>query len=194
MDQDWWYSGDAKDDINFYNWNRFFFVYCDGTGHQGYIHDPLLIKDKNIYFRGHNNTIAHLNFVFSLLPPEKTHTFVVNGCSAGGLATYTWLDSIAEYILATNPAVKVFGLPDSGFFIDYPSYKTGKNDYAASIKAVVSLVNNANVPLPNKKCMAENGETNPHFCMMAEHLVKYISTPLFLEEALYDTWQLQNIL
>lgn len=32
-DLDWYYSGDDKDDINFYNWNRFFFIYCDGTGH-----------------------------------------------------------------------------------------------------------------------------------------------------------------
>jgi O-palmitoleoyl-L-serine hydrolase len=32
--------GDSKYDINYYNWNRFWFVYCDGTGHQGYIEEP----------------------------------------------------------------------------------------------------------------------------------------------------------
>jgi len=36
-----------------------------------------------------------MNFVFSLLPPELTDTLVVNGCSAGGLATFTWIDAIA---------------------------------------------------------------------------------------------------
>lgn len=30
---DWYFPGDYKDDINFYNWNRFIFIYCDGTGH-----------------------------------------------------------------------------------------------------------------------------------------------------------------
>lgn len=192
-DFDWTYSGDPQQDINFYNWNRFFFIYCDGTGHQGYIKEPMFLRDQDTYFRGTNNTIAHLNFVFSLLPPELTDTFVVNGCSAGGLATYTWLDTIADMIHAANPAAKVFGLPDSGFFIDYPSHKTGVNDYTNNIKAVVSLANQG-VALPNAKCMADNGATNPHFCLMAEHLIKYIQTPIVLEESLYDSWQLQNIL
>lgn len=185
---DGYFSGDANEDINFYNWNRFFFIYCDGTGHQGYIQDPLTLHDTKIYFRGTNITKAHINFVFNLLPPEYMDTFVVNGCSAGGLATFTWVDTIAEIIQAVNPAAKVFGLPDSGFFVDYPSLKTGKNDYAANIKAVVDLANHGEVPLPNAACMAENGATNPHYCMMAEHLVKYIKTPLIIEESLYDTW------
>jgi len=42
--------------------------------------------------------------------------------------------------------------------------------------------------------MAENGATNPHYCLMAQHLVKYIETPLFITESLYDTWQLPYIL
>ncbi len=34
---DWFASGNKDEDINYSNWNRFFFIYCDGTGHQGYI-------------------------------------------------------------------------------------------------------------------------------------------------------------
>jgi hypothetical protein len=49
-------SGDHLDDVNYYNWNRFFFIYCDGTGHQGYIEEPQIIKNKPIYFRGYNIT------------------------------------------------------------------------------------------------------------------------------------------
>jgi hypothetical protein len=81
-------------------------------------------------------------------------TFVVNGCSAGGLAVYTWLQPIADMILSKNPSAKVFGVADSGFFIDYPSNKTGTNDYTTNIKAVVDLVNTGpGAPLPNTKCM-----------------------------------------
>jgi hypothetical protein len=92
-----------------------------------------------------------------------------------------------------NPAAKVFGLPDSGFFVDYPSNKTGNNDYTTNIKAVVELANHGEVPLPNDKCMAAN-PTNPHFCLMAEHLMHYITTPMIVVESLYDTWQLAHIL
>ncbi len=150
--------------------------------------------NKDIYFRGLNNTKAHLDFVFSLLPSTLTDTFVVYGCSAGGLATYTWVDTIADFIKSENPKAKVYGMPDAGFFIDYPSNKTGKNDYTTNIKAVVDLVNSVNVPLPNKKCMANHGQQTPHFCMMAQHLVRYIETPIFISESLYDIWQLANIL
>ena len=68
-------------------------------------------------------------------------TLVINGCSAGGLATFTWIETIADYVKNANPKVKVIGLPDSGFFVDYPSNQTGTNDYGRNIKAVVELVN-----------------------------------------------------
>jgi len=118
----------------------------------------------------------------------------LNGGSAGGLAVYTWLDTVAEYIHARNPAAKVYGLADSGFFLDYPSFTNGTNDYTRNIKAVVDLVNHGEVPLPNKKCMAANSATNPHHCLMAQYLVKYIETPLFITQSLYDTWQIPSIL
>ena len=135
------FSGYSDDNINTYNWNRFWIIYCDGTGHQGYIEETQVVNGKNIYFRGWNNTMAHLNFIFSLMPPELTDSFMVTGCSAGGLAVITWLDTIAGMIHARNPAVKVFGLADSGFFVDYPAYKSGNYEYTGNIKAVVELAN-----------------------------------------------------
>jgi hypothetical protein len=48
-------------------------------------------------------------------------------------------------------------------------------------------------PLPNSKCVDDNKE-NPHYCMLAEHLLKYVDTPLFISESLYDVYQLQAIL
>jgi hypothetical protein len=82
-------------------------------------------------------------------------TLVVNGCSAGGLATFTWLETIGSYVLNGNPKVKVIGIPDAGFFVDYASNITGRNDYGRNIQAVTELVNK-NTPLPNTKCVADN--------------------------------------
>jgi len=36
-----------------------------------------------------------------------------------------------------NPFTKVFGIADSGFFVDYPSMESGINEYTNNIKAVV---------------------------------------------------------
>ncbi len=44
--------------------------------------------------------MAHLDFVFKLMPESAVDSFVVNGCSAGGLATFTWIQTIADRIHA----------------------------------------------------------------------------------------------
>lgn len=74
--------------------------------------------------------------MFSHLPPELMDTLVVNGCSAGGLATFTWLETIGTYVVNANPKIKVMGLIDAGFFLDYPSNKTGKKDYGTMIQSI----------------------------------------------------------
>ncbi len=84
------------------------------------------------------------------------------------------------------------GLADSGYFINYKSLKTHDNDYEDRIKQLVDLVNE-DVPLPNAVCVKAN-RFNPHLCMMAEHLKDFITTPLFLIESLYDSWQIPHIL
>jgi hypothetical protein len=76
--------------------------------------------------------------------------------------------------------------------VDYASNKTGTNVYGDAIKTLISITNKE-APLPNAKCMADNA-ANPHYCLMAEHLVKYIETPLFIEQSLLDIWQIANIL
>lgn len=58
----------------------------------------------------------------------------INGCSAGGLATYSWLDQISERVKKINPSVKVFGMADSGMFPIYDSLRTGTEYYRETMK------------------------------------------------------------
>lgn len=46
------FNRDEKLNPEFYNWNIIYINYCDGTGHQGYREEPILIKDQLIYIRG----------------------------------------------------------------------------------------------------------------------------------------------
>jgi len=41
---------------------------------------------------------------------------LILGCSAGGLAAYTWANWIKDFMPTTT---SVFVAPDSGFFLDY---------------------------------------------------------------------------
>ncbi len=131
-----------------------------------------------MYFRGVNNTIAQLDFVEKLMPASQTDTYVVNGCSAGGIAVFLWADKIRDILLSKNPAIKVLASANAGFLFDYPQVSTGVNYYGSQMKVVASLANYGKVPFPNDKCTKLYGETNPHYCLMPEHLMHLIETPL----------------
>ncbi len=55
---EWPFLGAKIDDETFYNWNRFYFIYCDGSGAQGYREEPITVVlpyypyEKKVYFRG----------------------------------------------------------------------------------------------------------------------------------------------
>ena len=46
---------------------------------------------------------------------------------------------------------------------------------------------NANTPFPNQKCIQAN-PTNPQNCFLAQNLIDYIDSPLFILQTAYDTW------
>ena len=170
----------------FQNWNKFFFRYCDSTGHQGYLKDPIHHKGMDLFFRGHNITLSGLDWILKLSPPQYVDTFVLNGCSAGALATYTWVDYFRDVYVSKNPQIKFFGLPDSGFFLDFKNIQTNDNDYTIKIRNVYNLVN-AQTPFPNQKCVKAHPE-DPWKCFMSPNLVYFIDTPTFIIDSQYDTW------
>ena len=123
---------------NFKDWKRVFLKYCDGTGHQGTRTNPIEYKGTKLYFRGHNITVAQLDSLekHHKLFSEATHV-VVGGFSAGGLAAFTWVNYIKERVKIG----KVWGMPDSGIFLDSTNVTSGQNDYKKSFKNLVALVN-----------------------------------------------------
>lgn len=95
----------------FYNWNYVYINYCDGTGHQGYASKPYDVGGKPVYFRGERIVKSILNqFMGELKAASKV---LVSGCSAGGLAAFTWTQYIRDIL---PQSTKVFSAPDSGVF------------------------------------------------------------------------------
>lgn len=97
------FSSDPSKDVVFSNWNRIWVIYCDGTGHQGYIDHVLNVNGKDLYFHGYNNTMTHLKWALDKLPPQKTDTFTLYGFSAGGLAVLTWIETFQSILFQKNP-------------------------------------------------------------------------------------------
>lgn len=46
---------------------------------------------------------------------------MVSGESAGGLAALQWVDYVRQ---KANKEADVYGVPDSGIFLDYPGFKS----------------------------------------------------------------------
>ncbi|KAM3143650.1 hypothetical protein pb186bvf_004146 [Paramecium bursaria] len=171
----------------FYNWNTIHINYCDGTGHQGYAKNPLIYKDTKIYIRGEKIFKSIFNQFYDRL--SKTELLLVSGCSAGGLATFSWI----QYIRDNLPQqVKVIAAPDSGVFLDL---KPVDSSVPASDRRQKQYHKVANVEVdpPNSQCVLYNQDEKWR-CHFAQYLVRYINVPLFFVQSLYDAASIPNIL
>lgn len=141
-------SGFLSDDPknSFHEYTKVFMKYCDGSGHQGSRSAALPYKDAKLYFRGQNITEA----TFAEL--ERTEGFfskatdiIVSGSSAGGLATFTWVN----YVRSKAKAKNVYAVPDSGIFLDSMNTQTKAHSYRERFVSLFKLTNTeAQVPVP----------------------------------------------
>ena len=89
-------------------------MYCDGSLHQGNKVDPVTFKGKNLYFRGSKNTQEQFYYLDKKYDFYNKDTIVLTGLSAGGIATYYWVD----YLQHRTKKAKVYGISDSGVFLN----------------------------------------------------------------------------
>lgn len=99
----------------FANWTKIVIMYCDGSFHQGNNKSPIQYKDRQLYFRGAVNTRSHIKWANDKYNLSKAEKIIVSGSSAGGIATYLWVDYVRS--LVPNPRT-VYGVADSGIFYD----------------------------------------------------------------------------
>ena len=85
--------------------------------------------------------MANLNWIQSNFNLLEVDTFILSGCSAGGLAAYTWVDFFHDRIKAINPNINFMGYTDSGIFPVYQSQKTDDNHYQIAMKSLYEIIN-----------------------------------------------------
>jgi O-palmitoleoyl-L-serine hydrolase len=113
----------------------------------------------------------------------------VTGQSAGGLATFSWTNYIADHV---PKGANVWSAPDSGIFLDSPNFLTQEHRYRMQFQNFMKF-SNAEVDPPTDECVKEN-RNELWKCMFGEYLQAYIKVPLFPIQSLYDSWSLPNIL
>ncbi|RLN04210.1 pectin acetylesterase 5-like [Panicum miliaceum] len=166
----------------FYNWNKVDVRYCDGGSFAGDAEG----KDRNgtkLFFRGLRIWEAVVEELMGKgLATAKQA--LLSGCSAGGLAALLHCD---DFRARFPQEVPVKCLSDSGFFLDAKDL-SGERLMRSIFGGAVQLQNIRKV-LP-RDCIAEKDPTE---CFFPAELIKSISTPTFIRNSGYDSYQVGNI-
>ncbi|XP_065887895.1 uncharacterized protein [Dysidea avara] len=184
------YSGLLSDDCtvnpDFCGWSMVYIGYCDGASFSGNVENPVNWKGTTLYFRGARILEVVINAVLEAAGDNIEH-IILTGCSAGGLATYLH----ADYVRSKVPSqIPVHAIADAGYFLDAPNVN-GEMHIRERYQYVYKMQNCTGGV--NQDCIAAN-PTEEWKCFMAQYTYPHITTPIFLLNSRYDTYQINFIL
>ncbi|KAL2536903.1 Pectin acetylesterase 12 [Forsythia ovata] len=160
-------SNKAEENPDFFNWNRVKIRYCDGASFAGDSED----KATGLQFRGQRIWLAAIEDLMSK-GMHNSDQALLSGCSAGGLASILHCDEFRSFFPGST---KVKCLSDAGLFMD-----------AVDISACRVFKQTCQVLVPTTLI--------PTSCFFPQNLIANIETPMFILNAAYDSWQVQQSL
>ncbi|XP_042007282.1 pectin acetylesterase 10-like [Salvia splendens] len=173
-------SDKAWENPDFYNWNRVKVRYCDGASFSGDGEN----RAAGLHFRGQRIYHAAMDELMSK-GMRNANQVLLAGCSAGGLAVILHCDRFRGLFPSST---KVKCLSDGGLFMDVPDV-SGGHTLRNFFNGVVNL-QGARRNLPGT-C---TNNRNPSSCFFPQNVINNIRTPLFILNAAYDAWQVQESL
>jgi len=190
-------DSDCTKNPDFCNFNRVWFVYCDGNSFSGNRDDPVPVKGtdgkmKNLYFRGRriiDESLKALSTKFGLASAENV---LLTGCSAGGLATYLHTDYVQTQLKSkwATGMTKYKASSISGFFLQHNNVE-GKPVYATQMENIFNLANSTHGV--NDACIASLPVDKQWQCNFAQHAYAHTAAPTFPLNSALDSWQTQCI-
>ncbi|KAL2460650.1 Pectin acetylesterase 12 [Abeliophyllum distichum] len=173
-------SNKAQENPDFFNWNRVKIRYCDGASFTGDSEN----KAAGLQFRGQRIWLAAIEDLMSK-GMRNANQALLSGCSAGGLASILHCD---EFRNLFPRSTKVKCLSDAGLFMDAADVSGGRTirNFFAGVVSLQGVQRN----LP-RTC---TNHLDPTSCFFPQNLIANIRTPLFILNAAYDSWQVQESL
>ena len=175
-------SSKEKYNPNFYNWNKIFVRYCDGSS---FMSDRIYEKNGSIiYMKGKNNLLGVMNYLKINNNFTEADSVILSGFSAGSFATLIYANYIDSLTTKKN---NTFVISDSGFFYDLDDKVLKINKLVQ--KAYEYSTNHTEiVKLFNYYCDKQYIEKEPWKCMSGEYFVFNIKVPLLSFQNVYDSW------
>lgn len=200
-----YFSTDAIQNPMLHNYETVYVRYCDGSSYAG--NADYNYKNKNLYFRGKYNRDATILSLLHHYGMSKASEVLISGCSAGALGIYLGIDHITKLIKSVNSTIIVKGYADSGYFMNYSSSSIITNNYQLSYDAIHPIHKNLDYNYgmknifqwmnitsgANQKCIKNNMNQREN-CIFSYFLLPHITTPLFITQPLYDSWQIVHVL
>nr|DAD24956.1 TPA_asm: hypothetical protein HUJ06_026420 [Nelumbo nucifera] len=175
-------SDKEKFNPDFFNWNKVKVRYCDGSSFTGDVEavDPA----TNLYYRGQRIFNA---VVDDLLEKgmKNAQNALLSGCSAGGLSVILHCDKFRELL---PQSTKVKCMADAGFFINAKTI--AGTEYIKEFFSDVVTTHQSAKNLP-ASCTSKGDST---LCFFPQNVAPQVTTPLFILNAAYDSYQVKNIL
>ncbi|CAI9765263.1 unnamed protein product [Fraxinus pennsylvanica] len=173
-------SNKAQENPDFFNWNRVKIRYCDGASFTGDSEN----KAAGLQFRGQRIWQAAIEDLMSK-GMRYANQALLSGCSAGGLASILHCD---EFRNQFSRRTKVKCLSDAGLFMDVTDISGGHTirNFFAGVVSLQGVQRN----LPST-C---TNHLDPTSCFFPQNLIANVRTPLFILNAAYDSWQVQESL
>jgi hypothetical protein len=162
-------------------WTKVKVPYCDGAYFSGDRAEPQIYNGKNLFFRGKQIVQETFKTLLSDFDLGNATEIIITGCSAGGEAVFLHLDWIREIV---PEKIRVVGAPDSGFFLDIPSYK-GVYEYGPLHQKAFEL---HNATFGDSDCPFLGSEQ--YKCFEVQYVAEFVTTPMFVINSISDSYQL----
>ena len=184
-----YFSNDKGYNPLFWNYNKIYIRYCDGSLHQGYLQDPILYNDSLLYFRGYQNTYETLQYSIKYLGLEKASELVLTGTSSGALAMFFWVPYIQENFF--DRSVNILAISDAGLFLDLYNDAAGCYLFRYELQLLANLTNSTNMTL-FKNCKYNNVE-EIWKCLTPEYNFINVTVPLWVMNDQTDYSQVTSL-
>lgn len=179
----------------FANWSHVYVPYCSGDVYIG------TEKEKNpfgLYFAGHLQMEAIVDHLLNTTKLANASLVLLSGQSAGGIGTFQNADWLTDTLKTRAPKATVLASPQGGFYfpseelVMYPEFALGTMVPFAPVAAAY-LYDWFHNPYLDQSCLEAHKEF-PHQCWSAVVHYKYIDTPLFVAQNMFDSNQIGSIL
>ncbi|XP_023238203.1 palmitoleoyl-protein carboxylesterase notum1-like isoform X2 [Centruroides sculpturatus] len=181
-------SADPEENPHWWNANHVFVPYCSSDSWSG----ASSAKEKGEFsFLG---SIIVVEVIKELIKMGlyNAERLLLAGSSAGGTGVLVNLDRIADFLNEQGSRVKVYGLADSGWFLDndpYESVECIEAHTCAPVEAIKQGIRLWNGQVPTR-CKALYNPTDVWRCYFGYRIYPTLKAPLFVFQWLFDEAQM----